>query len=80
MDRAALDRDRVQRGGTTDAAFAERDQEPTRARRRSRSARAGSAGAVPGAKVVEVRKLAAEPPGSDATVKTPAESSDSDDL
>ena len=33
----------------------------------------------PGAKVVEVRKLAAEPPESDATGEDPAESSDSDD-
>jgi DNA polymerase III subunit gamma/tau len=33
----------------------------------------------PGAKVVEVRKLAAEPPESDATGEDPAEGSDSDD-
>jgi DNA polymerase-3 subunit gamma/tau len=33
----------------------------------------------PGAKVVDVRKLAAEPPESDATGEDPAESSDSDD-
>jgi len=33
----------------------------------------------PGARVVEVRKLAAEPPESDATGEDPAESSDSDD-
>jgi DNA polymerase III subunit gamma/tau len=33
----------------------------------------------PGTKVVEVRKLAAEPPESDATGEDPAESSDSDD-
>lgn len=33
----------------------------------------------PGAKVVEVRKLAAEPPESDATGEDPAESSDRDD-
>jgi DNA polymerase-3 subunit gamma/tau len=33
----------------------------------------------PGAKVVEVRKLAAEPPESDASGEDPAESSDSDD-
>jgi len=33
----------------------------------------------PGAKVVEVRKLAAEPPESDATGEDPTESSDSDD-
>jgi DNA polymerase-3 subunit gamma/tau len=33
----------------------------------------------PGAKVVEVRKLAPEPPESDASVEDPAESSDSDD-
>src|ERR1700682_5901581 len=33
----------------------------------------------PGAKVVEVRKLAAEPPESDAIGEDPAESSDSDD-
>jgi DNA polymerase-3 subunit gamma/tau len=33
----------------------------------------------PGAKVVEVRKLAAEPPESDAISEDPAESSDSDD-
>lgn len=33
----------------------------------------------PGAKVVEVRKLAAEPPESDATGEDPAESPDSDD-
>ena len=47
MDRAALDRDRVQRAWTGDAAFAERNpEEPARARRRSRSAGAGGAGAV----------------------------------
>jgi DNA polymerase III subunit gamma/tau len=34
----------------------------------------------PGAKVVEVRKLAPEPPESDASGEDPAESSDSDDL
>jgi DNA polymerase III subunit gamma/tau len=34
----------------------------------------------PGAKVVEVRRLAAEPPESDAIGEDPAESSDSDDL
>ncbi len=34
----------------------------------------------PGAKVVEVRKLAAEPPESDATSEDPAEISDSDDF
>jgi DNA polymerase-3 subunit gamma/tau len=34
----------------------------------------------PGAKVVEVRKLAAEPPESDASGEDPAESPDSDDL
>ena len=34
----------------------------------------------PGAKVVEVRKLAPEPPGSHASVEDPAESSDGDDL
>ena len=33
----------------------------------------------PGAKVVEVRKLAPEPPESDASVEDPAESSDSDE-
>ena len=33
----------------------------------------------PGAKVVEVRKLAPEPPESDASGEDPAESSDSDD-
>jgi DNA polymerase-3 subunit gamma/tau len=33
----------------------------------------------PGAKVVEVRKLAAEPPESDATGEDPADPSDSDD-
>jgi DNA polymerase-3 subunit gamma/tau len=33
----------------------------------------------PGAKVVEVRKLAAEPPESDATGEDPSEISDSDD-
>ncbi len=33
----------------------------------------------PGAKVVEVRKLAAEPPESDASGEDPAESSDDDD-
>ena len=33
----------------------------------------------PGAKVVEVRKLAPEPPESDATGDDPAEFSDSDD-
>ena len=34
----------------------------------------------PGAKVVEVRRLAAEPPESDAIGEDSAESSDSDDL
>ena len=34
----------------------------------------------PGAKVVEVRKLAPEPPESDASDEDPAESSDSDDI
>ena len=34
----------------------------------------------PGAKVVEVRKLAAEPPESDATGEDPTESSDSDEI
>jgi DNA polymerase III subunit gamma/tau len=33
----------------------------------------------PGAKVVEVRKLAAEPPESDASIEDPAESADGDD-
>jgi DNA polymerase III subunit gamma/tau len=33
----------------------------------------------PGAKVVEVRKLAPEPPESDANDEYPAESSDSDE-
>jgi DNA polymerase-3 subunit gamma/tau len=33
----------------------------------------------PGARVVEVRKLAPEPPESDASVEDPAEISDSDD-
>jgi len=33
----------------------------------------------PGAKVVEVRKLAPEPPESDASVEDPAESADNDD-
>jgi DNA polymerase-3 subunit gamma/tau len=33
----------------------------------------------PGAKVVEVRKLAPEPPESDASGEDPAESSDNDD-
>ena len=48
MDRAALDRDRVQRGRSGDAACAERSaEEPARARRRSRSQGAGSAGPVP---------------------------------
>ena len=47
MDRAALDRDRLQRGRSADAAFAERAcEERTCAGRGSRSARAGSAGAV----------------------------------
>ena len=34
----------------------------------------------PGAKVVEVRRLAPEPPESDASIEDPAESADSDDL
>jgi DNA polymerase-3 subunit gamma/tau len=34
----------------------------------------------PGAKVVEVRKLAPEPPESDASGENPAEIPDSDDL
>jgi DNA polymerase III subunit gamma/tau len=34
----------------------------------------------PGAKVVEVRKLAPEPPESDASVEDPSESADGDDL
>jgi DNA polymerase-3 subunit gamma/tau len=34
----------------------------------------------PGAKVVEVRKLAPEPPESDANIEDPAESADGDDL
>ena len=34
----------------------------------------------PGAKVVEVRKLAPEPPESDASIEDPSESADSDDL
>jgi DNA polymerase III subunit gamma/tau len=33
----------------------------------------------PGAKVVEVRKLAAEPPESDASIEDPAERADGDD-
>jgi DNA polymerase-3 subunit gamma/tau len=33
----------------------------------------------PGAKVVEVRKLAPEPPESDVSGEDPAENSDSDD-
>ena len=48
MDRAALDRDRVQRAGSADAAFAKRSAEKSaRARRRIRSAGAGGAGAIP---------------------------------
>jgi DNA polymerase III subunit gamma/tau len=34
----------------------------------------------PGAKVIEVRKLAPEPPESDASIEDPAESADGDDL
>ena len=47
MDRAALDRDRLQRGRPADAALAERaGAERARARRGGRSARAGGAGAI----------------------------------
>ena len=47
MDRAALDRDRLQRGRPADAALAERaGEERARARRGGRSARAGGAGAI----------------------------------
>ena len=47
MDRAALDRDRLQRGRPADAALAERTgAERARPRRGGRSARAGGAGAI----------------------------------
>src|SRR5207237_221323 len=47
MDRTPLDRDRVQRTRTADAAVAERScKEPARARCRGRSAGAGGAGAI----------------------------------
>ena len=81
MDRAALDRDRLQRGRPADAAFAERADRRTQ---RERAAEADPRvqevlARFPGAKVVEVRRLAAEPPESDMISEDPAESSDSDD-
>ena len=81
MDRAALDRDRVQRGRTADAAFAERTcQKNEHARAAEADPRVQEVLArFPGAKVVEVRKLAAEPPETDAIGEDPAERSDSDD-
>ena len=81
MDRAALDRDRVQRGRAADAAVAERRSQKNQ---RERAAEADPRvqevlARFPGAKVVEVRKLAPEPPESDASGEDLAESSDSDD-
>ena len=77
MDRAALDRDRVQRGRPADAAFAKRTP------RRSQRERAAEAdprvqevlARFPGAKVVEVRRL---PPSrrNPSYGEDPAESSD----
>ena len=69
MDRPALDRDRVQRGRPADAARAERWSKKSQ---RERTAEADPRvkevlARFPGAKVVEVRKLAAEPPESDGT-------------
>ena len=80
MDRPALDRDRVQRGRTADAAVAERAAKNEHARAAEADPRVQEVLArFPGAKVVEVRKLAAEPPESDAIGEDPHESSDSDD-
>ena len=81
MDRPALDRDRLQRGRPADAALAER------AGAKNEHARAAEAdprvqevlARFPGAKVVEVRRLAAEPPESDIIAEDPTESSDGDD-
>ena len=82
MDRPALDRDRLQRGRPADAAFAERSARRTNKRERAAEADPRVQEVLarfPGAKVVEVRRLAAEPPESDVISEDPAESSDSDD-
>ena len=67
--------------GPADAAFAERAvQKNERERAAEADPRVQEVLArFPGAKVVEVRKLAAEPPESDAIGEDPAESSDGDD-
>ena len=81
MDRAALDRDRVQRSRDS-----RRCVRRTKLQKNQRERAAESDPRVqevlarfPGAKVVEVRKLAPEPPESDASGEDPAENSDSDD-
>ena len=77
MDRAALDRDRLQRGRPADAALAERQAKNEHARAAEADPRVQEVLArFPGAKVVEVRRLAAEPPESDVTGEDPAEGSD----
>ena len=81
MDRPALDRDRVQRSRAS-----RRCVRRAKWRRTSASAPRNPIrgckevlARFPGAKVVEVRRLAPEPPESDASGEDPAESSDSDD-
>ena len=81
MDRPALDRDRLQRGRPADGALAERAAERNE---RERAAEADPRvqevlARFPGAKVVEVRRLAAEPPESDIIAEDPAREPDSDD-
>ena len=73
MDRPALDGDRVQRSRPADAARAER----SRARASASAPRESDPrvqavlARFPGAKMVEVRRLAAEPPESDASGEDP---------
>ena len=76
MDRAALDRDRVQRAGQATL----RSQNEVQKNQRERAAEADPRvqevlARFPGTKVVEVRKLAPEPPESDVSGEDPAETS-----
>ena len=81
MDRPALDRDRVQRSrASRRCARRTKPQKNQRERAAEADPRVQEVLArFPGAKVVEVRKLAPEPPESDASGEDPAEIPDSDD-
>ena len=84
MDRPALDRDRLQRGGPADAASSKARSRKERERAAEADPRVQEVLArFPGAKVVEVRKLAAEPPESDGNADygsdDPPDGSDADD-